>query len=266
MATVGDDKSHLALHLRVLELGRKVGEVAALHALVHLRKFDADSGLAVAQRLVGGLERRADAERALVADERVLLVGVLREPVAKRARPARREPPEGERAGGESAHDQRHVHRARARDHLERHILLRARAHKPIAGIGDGRIAAVRSEDDLAAGANRRHDDFRHALLVALPVADHLRARNAQVREQLPRAARVLARDQRCVAERLRRARAEIPQVSDRRGHHMQHQRLFLSLFIWMRARIPNPNLPVYFRRSLRAWAGSSVILAARLR
>ena len=55
----GYHESHLALHLRVLELGRKVGKVAALHAFVHLRKLDADRRLAVAQRLVRGLERRA---------------------------------------------------------------------------------------------------------------------------------------------------------------------------------------------------------------
>ena len=191
---------------------------------MELGEFDADRRLAVAERIERGFQRRGDAERRLVADERMLLVRIFGEPVPERARSARREAAERERRRGESAHEERDIHRARAGDDLVRHVLARAGADQPIARIGNARIAPVRTERHLLPRLQVRDDLLGDALLVALPVGEHLRrTRNPEVRQELPRAARILARDDRSAAKRLKRPRTQVPEIPDRRGNDMKH-------------------------------------------
>ena len=147
-----------------------------------------------------------------------------REPVAERAGTARREPLERERTRGKPAQEKRYVHRARARDHVVGHILVRASAKEPVTRIRYPRIAAVGAKRHLAASIHGRNDGARDALLVALPIGDHLRARDAEMRKQLPRAARIFAGDQARRPETFKRPHAHVSEISDWRGHNMQHR------------------------------------------
>jgi len=69
-------------------------------------------------------------------------------------------------------------------------------ADQTVARVGDAGIAAVRTEDDLRARLDGLDDPLRRPFLVPLAVGDHLGARHAEVREQLPGAAGVLAGDE----------------------------------------------------------------------
>ena len=188
-----------------------------------LGELDADRGLTVTERVERRLQCRRDSKRRLVADERMLLLRVLREPIAERTRPTRRKTAERERRSGKSAHEERHIDRARAGDHLVGHPFLRTCADQPVTGIGDPRIAAVRAQRHLLAGCHVRDDPLGDAFLVALPVGDHLGTRNLEMREELPCPARILARDHRGGPERLHGPRREVGEISNRCCYHMQH-------------------------------------------
>ena len=133
-------------------------------------KFDADGGLAVAEHVVRRLKGMPYAERRLIADKRMDAFLLLREPVAQRTGSAWRKALEHERTGREPAHEESHVHRARAGDHVVRDALRRALADEPVSGIGYSGIAAVRTECDLASGIDRGDNMFRDAFFVALTV------------------------------------------------------------------------------------------------
>ena len=191
---------------------------------MELRELDADGGLTVPQGVERGLERRGDAERRLVADERVLLVLVFSEPVAQGAGSARRESAEGEAARRESAHEKRHVDGARTGNDLVGHPFFRTGADEPVTRIGDARVAAVRTERDFLARLHRRDDRLGDALLVALTVRDHVRTRNLEVRQELPGATRVFAGNERSGLEGVQSPRREIAEVSDGSGNDVKHK------------------------------------------
>ena len=64
---------------------------------------------------------------------------------------------------------------------------------------------------------------LRDALLVALTVGDHLRTRNPEVSEQLPCAASILAGDQACGLETLKRTCADVSEIPYRCCNYMKH-------------------------------------------
>ena len=186
---------------------------------MQLRELDADRRLAVAKRVERGLERCGNAERRLVADERVLLVRIFSEPVAERARSARRKTAEGKGRRGESAHQQRDVDGACAGDDLIGNSLLRAGADDAVAGIGNRGISSVRTERHLLARPHVRDNPLGDALLVALAVGEHVGGTgNPEMRQQLPGAPSVLARDDRRGLERLQRPRRKIAEIPDWSG------------------------------------------------
>ena len=191
---------------------------------MQLGRLAAQEGLAVAQDLRHVRERRDYPHGRLVEDQRLADAHQLLEGLSARRHLGGKEAQEEEPIGGEAGHGQRGDGGAGPRHGDDRDAFRAGVAHQPVARVGHGRSPRVGDEGHVAAGAQGREDLPALPALVVLEVRRD-RRRDAVGAEQHGRAARVLAGDERHLAQDADGPQRDVLEVPQRGGHDVQRPR-----------------------------------------
>jgi hypothetical protein len=218
------------------------------------------------RRVAPGFRKRVeglhDAERRLEEHGRPGARGMCRVPAVPFPPPWRRKPEEDERDGGKPRERQDREDGGRSGDRF--HLMPgRGRGRdEPLPGIRDDGRSGVRHESNrLPAGQSL--EGLADAMVLVVAVAGHTGCREREPREEVPRAARILAVDDVRRRESLPRPRRQVVEIADRRGDDEEAAHPPHSLAISPRGPCYDPGV---FRGSLVALTLAGGILSGAAR
>ncbi len=162
-----------------------------------------------------------DAMTRFVEDQRARLVGEHTQALAACRCLGWKKTLEHETIAGQTRHRQCGDCRTRAGHRRDLTGRFARRAHQTKARIADERSAGIRNQGDFLAGKQARNDALRLFTLVVFVQGKQWRMR-AKLGQQRRTVARVLGGNQCNACKHFFRARREIAEIADRRGHHPQ--------------------------------------------